>query len=347
MVSGFNSSEASLKADGTLEYITMTVKYGAANKPISYAVRPASVKVSESSLNLVSGDSIASVAVNGTDQLKAALNSDKDTITIEANKINVSGSVIVTTAKGNTLAIKVSVDEEGTISTSVTENFETSVSVIDNTEETLGIIGTEVSSSDESVVVASIAGGKIVLTSVAPGNATVVVSDGDLFANITVSVDEFGTITVENIQKATEDGFVRGELITEGTYAGQYNWYYFVGGEMVTNDWAKVNENGTNVWYHFDKDGKMERGWIKDETGWKLYYLDSNGRMYHDIWANAGANEALNMPAGMYYLQSDGSAQMNGWAKALGSENVYWYCAAGTGVFDASNPANWASEKLW
>lgn len=346
MITKFNSTSATLNGDD-LKYEQMFVSYGGLNIAIDYAVRPASTTVSESSLGLASSDNIASVAVSGTSDLGASLNGAKDTITIQANKVNISGSVIVTTTEGNTVAIKVSVDGEGNIETSVTREFESSVSVVDNTEETLGIVGTETASSDESVVLASIAGGKVVLTSVAPGTAVVTVTDGNLTAELNVTVDEFGTITIDNIKKATEDGFMRGDLIEEGPYAGQYNWYYYIDGEKVTNDWVSVDENGTEVWYHFDKDGKMQRGWIKDETGWKLYYLDANGRMYHDIWANANANEALNMPAGMYYLQYDGSAQMNGWAKAPGAEEIYWYCAAGTGVFDASNPANWATEKLW
>lgn len=346
MVTGFDSTKATL-TDGTLNYNSkMTVMYGGANKSISYAVRPASVKVSKNSLDLASGDSIASVAVSGTADLVASLNDAKDTITIQANKVNVSGSVIVTTTDGNTVAIKVAVDNEGSIETSVTQEFETSISLVDNTEETLGIVGTDVASSDESVVLVSIAGGKVVLTSVAPGTAVVTVTDGDLTAELTVTVDEFGTITVDSIKKATEDGFMRGETITEGEYAGLDNWYYYIDGEMVTNNWVEVNENGTNVWYHFDKDGKMSRGWIIDESGWKIYNLDSNGRMRKDMWINAAANDALGMPAGLYHLQSDGAVQMNGWAESV-TAGIYWYCNAGTGLFEQGNPASWSNAKLW
>ena len=40
---------------------------------------------------------------------------------------------------------------------------------------------------------------------------------------------------------------------------------------------------------------------------------------------------------------SDGAALMNGWAESI-TEGIYWFCAPNSGVFDASNPANWATE---
>ena len=194
---------------------------------------------------------------------------------------------------------------------------------------------------NESVALVSVAGNKIIITSVAPGSATITVKDDENMAQIPVTVDEFGTITIGDIVKANSNGWVRGE----GS-----DWYYYIDGEKVTNDWVFVieedpynnNEVG-KVWYHFDKDGKMQRGWIKDESGWKIYNLDSNGRMRHDMWINAEANDELGMPTGIYRLLSDGAALMNGWAESI-TEGIYWFCAPNSGVFDASNPANWATE---
>lgn len=313
---------------------------------IPFTVKPAYEKYATSDLGLADGDEVSSVAYVGDSTITATLSSDKDSIEIIATKVEQSGAAVITTKEGNKLAIKISVDENGNISTDLTKEFAESVTTINNDTDTLGIVGTEVESDNTDVVTAALTAGKVVLTSVNPGTAIISVTGDDKTALITVTVDEFGTITVDNIEKVVSEGFVRGDLLEEGPYAGQYNWYYYVDGEAVTNNWVSVDENGTKVWYHFDKDGKMQRGWIKDETGWKLYYLDANGRMYHDTWANANANEALNMPEGMYYLQSDGSAQMNGWAKAPGNTEAWWYCAAGTGVF-INVPENWASEKLW
>lgn len=313
---------------------------------IPFTVKPAYEKFSTSSLDLVDGDTVSSIAYVGDPTITATLSSDKNTIEIIATKVEQSGAAVVTTKNGNKVALKINVDDHGTITTDLTKEFAESFTTINNDTDTLGIVGTEASSDNTDVATVTLTAGKVVLTSVNPGTATIsVVGDGKT-ALINVSVDEFGTITVENIEKVVYEGFVRGTLIEEGIYAGQYNWYYYDSNGMVVSDWAEVNENGTDVWYHFDKDGLMQRGWIKDETGWKLYYLDFNGRMYHDTWANAEANEGLNMPKGMYYLQSDGAAQMNGWAKAPGTVEAYWYCAAGTGVF-INVPENWAAQKLW
>ena len=85
----------------------------------------------------------------------------------------------------------------------------------------------------------------------------------------------------------------------------------------------------------------MQRGWIVDETGWKVYLLDSNGRMMHSQWVNAPAQESLNRPAGLYKLTDDGAVQMNGWAKSVDNENIEWFCNAGNGLFEVDNPASW------
>ncbi len=143
--------------------------------------------------------------------------------------------------------------------------------------------------------------------------------------------------------------------VKEGWVLEDGEWHFYQDGAKVMNGWVSVQEedpyNGNQVgtvWYHIGANGtpgKMDTGWIKDETGWKHYYLDSNGRMVHDVWANANAQPAINMPAGLYYLQHDGSVQMNGWA--MFDENAWLFCRPGDGLVDIDNPASWASEKLW
>ena len=137
--------------------------------------------------------------------------------------------------------------------------------------------------------------------------------------------------------------------ITEGWVKGEgSDWYYLKDGERVVSDWVCVQEEDPynnnevgDVWYHFGSDGKMQRGWIVDETGWKVYLLDSNGRMMHSQWVNAPAQESLNRPAGLYKLTDDGAVQMNGWAKSVDNENIEWFCNAGNGLFEVDNPASW------
>ena len=342
MVTGYTTSKTtSPNATGALVMETATVSYGNATGELNYYVKPALATVDVDSLGLASGEKVTNVTWKGDSTISASLTDDKTAIEIMATKTEQSGSVLVTTNKGNTVNVKVSVDANGDIETSTNNYFESSMTVVDNTVENLGVVGTSATSSNTDVAIVKLAGNRVVITSVGVGTAEITVTDGNSSAIIPVTVDEFGTITIGDIQTAVEDGFVRGE----GS-----DWYYYINGKKVTNDWVAVeeadpynnNEVGT-VWYHFDKDGKMQRGWIKDESGWKIYNLDSNGRMRHDMWINAEANEELGMPTGIYHLLSDGAAQMNGWAESI-TEGIYWFCAPNSGVFDASNPANWATS---
>ena len=162
----------------------------------------------------------------------------------------------------------------------------------------------------------------------------------------------------ENISDVLIDGS-NGELDIvaqndEWVDLGDGNWGYIRNGERVVSDWISIteadpynnNEVG-EVWYHFGADGLMQRGWIIDETGWKVYLLDSNGRMMHSNWVNAPKNIELNRPAGIYHLTDDGAVQMNGWALAKNSQTIYWYCNPGTGLFEKNNPGSWSGKKLW
>lgn len=126
-------------------------------------------------------------------------------------------------------------------------------------------------------------------------------------------------------------------------------------GAMTENKWIVIEEEDPyndnkvgEVWYRVDENGKMQTGWISDpEAPWKIYLLDTNGRMMHSDWVNAPENQDLNRPAGMYYLTDDGAVQMNGWTLAKKSNSVYWYCNPGTGLFESGNPNSWAGKKLW
>lgn len=157
--------------------------------------------------------------------------------------------------------------------------------------------------------------------------------------------------------KTGDDGkqyYYRGGELVKGEFidAETENDYYYTdpeSGAMVVSDWAAVweadpynNNIEGKVWYHFGTDGKMQRGWFKDESGWKIYSIDSNGRMRHSTWVQAEAQPALGMPAGMYHLFSDGAVQMNGWAES-GTPGIWWFCNPDTGWFDRENPGSWSS----
>ena len=160
------------------------------------------------------------------------------------------------------------------------------------------------------------------------------------------------------VQLAKKTNSVPGEPGIDGKKNGWYkvgdsDWSYYINNRKVVSDWVAVeeadpynnNEVGT-VWYHMNSEGLMDRGWIIDESGWKVYLLDSNGRMMHSQWVNAPASEELNRPAGLYKLTDDGAVQMNGWAESV-TPGIYWFCNAGTGLFEVDNPASWGSEKLF
>ena len=168
------------------------------------------------------------------------------------------------------------------------------------------------------------------VTAVAPGKTEVrflVNGDSDKYYSAPITVNGFGV---------DEDG----------------DRCYYRDGEKVRSDWASVteadpynnNQVGT-VWYHFDADGKMQTGWITDETGWKVYNLDSNGRMRYDMWINM-ADSQDGRPAGLYHLNSDGSVQMNGWAESI-TQGIWWHCRPGDGWCNSTDPSCWASQKLW
>lgn len=112
-----------------------------------------------------------------------------------------------------------------------------------------------------------------------------------------IRLDEFGRIA---------HGWHRADIVTDV-------WTYLdpVTGYKAKPGWKYIDD----AWYHFQNSGFMEEGWIVDETGWKTYYLDSNGRMAHSQWIQAEADNDLGMPAGIYHLTADGAVQMNGWAE--------------------------------
>lgn len=140
---------------------------------------------------------------------------------------------------------------------------------------------------------------------------------------------------------------VKGEFVKDSAEEEAQPVWYFTDrktGAMVKNDWAYIEEpNPYNdnrvekVWYHMGADGKMQRGRIEDESGWKRYNLDSNGRMRINMWVYAEEQEALDMPEGYYHLMSDGAVQMNGWAQSV-NPGIWWFCNPVTGAFKLENP---------
>ncbi|MFC5449470.1 hypothetical protein ACFPOG_14470, partial [Paenibacillus aestuarii] len=103
-----------------------------------------------------------------------------------------------------------------------------------NDAVTLGLTGTDVTSSDETIVTAAIGtgadAGKIVITSVAEGTATLTVTDGTNNATIAVTVAADGSISVGTITP-----YVATPAFTEAT------------NNSVANDAATLGLTGTDV----------------------------------------------------------------------------------------------------
>lgn len=320
------------------------------NGAMTFRILPRTAEYTLSDLNIPEGETIAQASITdgNISNLDADIHSDQDMkVTVTANKVDVKGTLTVVTDKGTVKRYNLTVSEDGQISME-------DVSVFKSTKETfspesLGLAPSTVNtavSSDVEVATAVISDNNIVVTSVSQGEATITVTDTDgNVATIDITVNRDGSMDYV-IHPYSSDGWVN---------LGNGDWGYIKDGERVVSKWLSVieedpyNDNEVGkVWYHFDAEGKMQRGWISDpEVGWKIYLLDSNGRMMHSDWVNAPEQKHLNRPAGIYHLNDDGSVQMNGWALAKNSDSIYWLCNAGNGLFEKDNPASWASEKLW
>ena len=338
MYSGFDSS--------TVTTVPQTVKFNYAgigtlpkyNFDVNILARTRTITADD--IALVNAG-IESISYTGDAGMQAEL--EDGIITLTATKISQEGAIQVTADDGRVVNIEVSIDETGNFTVGSIPFEIHSVSI---TKDELDLTPYLAESDDESIVTASVADEKVILESVAPGTASVVVTDRDEHkAVITVKVAKDGSITY-TVSPYVAAGWVD---------LGNGDWGYIQDGERVVSKWISVieedpynnNEVG-EVWYHFGADGKMQRGWISDpEAEWKIYLLDSNGRMMHSDWVNAPEQKELNRPAGIYHLTADGAVQMNGWALAKGSDSVYWFCNAGNGLFERDNPASWANEKLW
>ncbi len=91
-------------------------------------------------------------------------------------------------------------------------------------------------------------------------------------------------------------------------------WYYFdSSGAMIRNGWKYIY----GKWYHFNKNGVMQIGWLKEKNVW--YYLGSNGAMYTG-WHTIGGKK--------YYFHTNGNMAVSQWIKYQSG----WYYVGGSGA---------------
>lgn len=336
MYHGFDSSEVTTSPQ------TVTFNYAGIGTLAKYDfqvnILAKSTTITADDIALV-GANMTAAAYSGDKGLTAVL--EDGVITLTATKISQNGTLQITADDGRVFDIDVSVDENGNFTVGSIPFEIHSASV---TGEELNLTPYAAEAEDGSIVNAYVADGKVILESAKAGTTTVTVTDREGHkASIFVTVAKDGSMSY-TVSPYVAEAWEKGE---------NGDWYYIKDGKRVVSDWVCVQEEDPynnnevgDVWYHFGSDGKMQRGWIVDETGWKIYLLDSNGRMMHSQWVNAPAQESLNRPAGLYKLTDDGAVQMNGWAESV-TPGIYWFCNAGNGLFEQDNPASWGSEKLF
>jgi hypothetical protein len=158
-----------------------------------------------------------------------------------------------------------------------------------NDVPTLGITGTAVSSSSSAVATAEIAGGKIKITSVSAGTATITVSEGAKQATISVTVSDTGAITLGTIVKYVPQNPPPEQTnVVAPEYRGE--WEYWI--ESEQEDGILVITANTIVYK-----GQTYEG-IRTEVGGKPYagapydysYVYQNGVKigYVDFYADDG-----------------------------------------------------------
>ncbi len=121
-------------------------------------------------------------------------------------------------------------------------------------------------------------------------------------------------------------------------------------GEMVANDWYKVEEKWTDddgkthtdtYWWYTNKDGSVVTGWKKINNKWYYFYGD---------WGVMLANEIVVIKGKIYGFDKSGAMISNGWKKGfpwdtdesmyytekkdklIGSEDGLWYYFDSNGV---------------
>ena len=110
------------------------------------------------------------------------------------------------------------------------------------------------------------------------------------------------TIRVQKRIGADPDGIVGSQTREKvDIYLAKDNWiqspdkkwkYRLKNGTCVKSAWKQIS----GKWYHFDEDGWMQTGWLKDKDKW--YWLKSSGEMASDELVRTGAN--------VYYVDKNG-----------------------------------------
>lgn len=99
-------------------------------------------------------------------------------------------------------------------------------------------------------------------------------------------------------------------------------WFKKLDGSYPKNEWVMIKDK----WYHFDKWGYMETGWI-DLNGVK-YFLNSDGSMISNNWSLQDKK--------WYYFDITGAMQTNSWVKW--KDNWYYLTIDGSMAINMATP---------
>jgi hypothetical protein len=231
------AAKGDLTGSGTTWYLEITVQQAGT---VKVTITREGIKAMETPVTVYKAGETTpigyEVAVNGADNTTT---SDKITFTFGAALTDLTAEQITltkdtgTAAKGDltgsgtTWRLGITVQQAGTVKVTITrdgiETGEKTVTVhtapagnegggfipstnisVTNDAATLGFTGTAADSSDTAIATATISNGKIAITSVAQGNATITVrAAGYTDASIPVTVAANGDITIETITKGT------------------------------------------------------------------------------------------------------------------------------------------------
>lgn len=92
-------------------------------------------------------------------------------------------------------------------------------------------------------------------------------------------------------------------------------WWYLETNSYVIG-WKQID----NIWYYFNNNGYMEKGWIYDKGNW--YYLDSNGAMQNGV---------IQVDGKTYYLDLSGAMQTG---NVIIGEETYSFEMSGAAIGD-------------
>jgi hypothetical protein len=177
--------------------------------PVTNNPTPTSTTQFTSATNSGTANDVATLGLVGTNASSSAAGVATAAIVngqVAITSVSAGTATITVTEGTNNATIAVTVAANGSITIGTITPYKVTFTSATNSGTandlaTLGLVGTSVSSSADGVATAAINAGKIDITSVAPGTATITVTDRTNNATIDVKVAANGSISISSIAK--------------------------------------------------------------------------------------------------------------------------------------------------